>query len=594
MQENFNLKKYSVKDVILILSDVDNKINALQECSSEDFLSLNEHLRIYFKKAGIISHNSSEILDIIRGEDYYKITQKLNFLQDEIKLQIFLFEERIEKNINTYEKILTNLNLLFVPLKNYSQNILMLNLILTNLKLNIAFSKSGDVIDEETEIIKKQISDLKPVLQDYEINLNKIKNLTSLTLSKLQDLKKRNFTNVDKIVSNISASIGIIKDKHEEAALKIPELKRITNSYIESFNKIVTNLQYHDIIRQKMEHVQKTHKRIIEELNLINNEGDIDFFKEAEAFIKVKDIATLQVEQLIQTNQQYQKAVDEITRKFLEIADDMSILISLCLQFTGNRFGGSETYFKEVSNKLINVNELLNNFLNINTEFTENTEVITQLIEEKHKTLNDIVIDFYKIKEKEQVILKKVNLAFFDDIEILDIIQQLNNITINAQSNIENVKISYEQIINLSNLSNRTTEYQSNKKSSISNFSKSVTKIDDIIQMLINNNNIVDDKISSNSELGLNISSEIKTTTSQIKYYDLFEKIIIEIVEILSKLHNNIDETTLEIIRKSKKDNLSHLEKDYTMKDQRDVHKKVINDNSSNSQQAEDEDVMFF
>jgi len=593
MQEQNNNQRYTIKDLILILSDVDNRINALQECSSEDFLSLNEHLKLYFKKAGIISENSSEILDIIRGEDYYKILQKLNYLQDEIKLQIFLFEERIEKSINTYEKILTNLNLLFVPLKNYSQNILMLNLILTNLKLNIAFSKSGNIIDTETDVIKHQISGLKRVLQDFDISLSKLKNKTNLTLSKLQDLKKRNFINVDKIISLISASIGIVKDKHEEAALKIPELKRITNNYIENFNKIVTNLQYHDIIRQRMEHVQKTHKRIIEELTQVKDIEEKDYYKEAELFIKVKDIATLQVEQLVQTNQQYQKAVDEITRKFLEIADDMSILISLCLQFTGNRFGGNETYFKEVAVKLTNVNELLNSFLNINSEFISNKEVISDLITEKHQTLNDIVADFYKIKDNEQKILRKVNLNFSNDTEILDIIQQLNNITINAQSNIENVKINYEQIINLSYLSNKNTEYQSNKKSAISNFSKSVEKIVDIIDILNQSNSIVDKKINNNTELGLNISNEIKTTTSQIKYYDLFENIVIEIVEGLGQLLCNIDEDTLNFIRKSKKENLELLEKDYTMKEQRDIHNKIINENFNDIKQDE-EDITFF
>lgn len=590
-EENSN-KNYSLKDMIIVLSDVDNKINTLQECSSEDFLSLNEHLRIYFKQAGIISQNSSDILDIIRGEDYYKINQKLNFLQDEIKLQIFLFEERIEKNINTYEKILTNLNLLFVPLKNYSQNILMLNLILTNLKLNITFTKSDNIIDKETEEIKKQINILKPVLQDFEINLSKLKNLTSLTLSKLHDLKKRNLINVDKIITNISSSIGIIKDKHEEAALKIPELKRITNSYLESFNKIVTNLQYHDIIRQKMEHVQNAHKKIIIELKQKKDDENIEFHQEAEMLIKIKDIATLQVEQLVQTNQQYQQAVDEITRKFLEIADDMSILISLCLQFTGNRFGGSETYFKEVSKKLINVNDLLNNFLTINSEFNENTESITNLIYEKNDSLNKIVDDFYKIKESEQIILKKTNLHFSSDNEILDIIQQLNNITINAQSNIENIKLSYEQIKNLNNLSTRTPGYHTNRKTSINNFAKSVQKIEDIIKMLNDNNEVVDKMISKNSEFGFNISSEIKTTTSQIKYYDLFEKIIIEIVEDLSKLHSNIDETTLNIIRKSKKENLAYLENEYTMKEQREIHNKVVEKNSEIIE--DDTDITFF
>ncbi len=592
---NKAIKTYTIKDIIILLSDVDNKISALQECSTEDFLSLNDHLRKYFKKAEIISNNSSEILDIIRGEDYYTILQKLNFLQDEIKLQIFLFEERIEKSINTYEKILTSLNLILVQLKNFSQNILILNLILTNLKLNITFSKSGNIIDTETDNIKQKISNLKLILQDYEISLANLKNLSGLTLSKLNDLKKRNFTNVDKIISNINACINIIKDKHEEAALKIPELKRITYDYTESFNKIVTNLQYHDIIRQRMEHVQLTHQKLISEfvnikLDLYNPENYADLF------VKMKDIVTLQVEQLINTNQQYQKAVDEITRKFMEIADDMSILISISLQFTGNRFGGNETYFKEVADKLNNVINLLNIFLNINTEFTNNAENINKLITENQNIVIKMVECFYSIKDAEQDILRKVNYNFGNDITILDIIQQLNNITINAQSNIENVKINYQQIIGMVNLSARQTEYQASRKNSITNFAKSISKIEDIIFLLRKSNEIVDTKIIDNTELGLNIASEIKSTTSQIKYYDLFEKIIFEIIDNLGKLINNINEDTLNIIRKSRHDNLENLKNSYTMHAQRQLHNKIINDNNNdnNKEITDEEEVTFF
>ena len=55
----------SIKEIILVFSDIDVKITALNECSAEDFLSLNNYLKKFYKDAKVISNQTEQIYDII-------------------------------------------------------------------------------------------------------------------------------------------------------------------------------------------------------------------------------------------------------------------------------------------------------------------------------------------------------------------------------------------------------------------------------------------------------------------------------------------------------------------------------------------------
>ncbi|NJO92890.1 MAG: hypothetical protein HC831_30900 [Chloroflexia bacterium] len=59
-----------------------------------------------------------------------------------------------------------------------------------------------------------------------------------------------------------------------------------------------------------MEHVQHTHKEIIDELNAFDfNDKSASLAEHTSKFLQIRDIAGVQVAQLIHTNQEYQDAI---------------------------------------------------------------------------------------------------------------------------------------------------------------------------------------------------------------------------------------------------------------------------------------------
>jgi hypothetical protein len=245
---------------------------------------------------------------------------------------------------------------------------------------------------------------------------------------------------------------------------------------------------------------------------------------------------------------------------------------------------------------LTSVNKLLEKLFTVNSEHIVNSENIHKSVKFKENALKEIIERFAKVREAQQKIIKKINAkttviggVFYD------ILQQINNMTVNALSNLENINQSYVQISALCDTSIEHMTKFSSQKTVTENLKKSTEKTIKIIDVLSKNNSCVNGKINENNDILIKITSEINSTTAQIKYYDLFEKIIIEIIDSLNRLISGMDEETLDFIRKNKSDNLAEFEKHYTMQTQRIIHQKVVNgDKDENIEKDTDENEITF
>ena len=108
----------SIKEIILVFSDIDVKITALTECSAEDFLSLNNYLKKFYQDAKVISGQTEQIYDIIAGNQHDKFFEELLNVQYSLNSRINMFKNKILKSIRGLEKMLTLVQLQTKPVPN--------------------------------------------------------------------------------------------------------------------------------------------------------------------------------------------------------------------------------------------------------------------------------------------------------------------------------------------------------------------------------------------------------------------------------------------------------------------------------------------
>ncbi len=601
-----NFKINSVKEIILTFSDIDDKITALNECSSQDFKVLNKHLKAYYTKAKKITDNSNEILEIVIGDNNKTFFSEILSFEAELKKNIVLFEKQINHSIKTLEKILINLNLMFVPLNNFNQNLMTLRFLFTNLKFSVAYfdTESSQKINSQTGYIDELINNIRTAYPLISNNLYQLKAAIGDTLRHLKDIKKRNAANAEHIFQQINISSSFLIQRNEDAKRLAPLLKERTDNCFNSVSEIVTKLQFQDIVQQKMEHIQNAHREIIKELKFLDDSLHVQEDSEEKkqhCFAKIRDISGLQVAQLIYSNKEFQDAIGIIISKFIEIGDDMSGLAEISIDFSELSQKSGEAHFYEIEENLKNAGLLITDFSEVNQEYILEVDTIHISIEKIASNFDNIFDLENKLEELASNTINISSDTALKEKEMHLISNQIKTLFADAYTITNNMKELFRQTLNLSlgllcDITGRTNEIK------VENIEKNLIEITRKTEILLNEivsrNSRVHNILEENSVIAGNISGDIRDSIEEVKYYNFFENVIEEIISQLNSIHNSLQDRVSEACAISKKENLRQIEKLYTVKTERLIHNNIVENNKSefedNSNEANDEGWELF
>jgi hypothetical protein len=591
---NLSLSEASIKEIIILLSDIDVKITALNESSAKDFLTLNSNLKENYKLAEKISGNARQLFEILAGKDRNYLLKKLETFHIGLKFQIEGFVDSVQRGSKILENIQSAFTGMFIPIKNFNQNLMTLNFLLANLKLNLTYINHEDkVISKSDELIIK----IKSIKEDYDVfdnKVNKIKVFSASMQDFFSQLKDQQTITIENILEQIQASVTILTGKYQEASIQMPLLTKKSEDYFENVGKIITNLQFHDIIRQKMEHVQNTHKEIIAELNAFDfKDSNASLAEHTSKFLQIKDIAGVQVAQLIHTNQEYQDAIEKITINFLEIGDDMKAVAEMCAVFSGHHRGKSSSHFREIEANLEKTVELISKFGSDGEIFSSRVKTIVesitnlkaemQRIEKKCDDIKGILSDVFEIINSND---KKIP-------EISKLAKQVSDISKLIRSELDAIRKNFANAEDESVVLETLVEnnFESRFDNNLQKFSESIVSV---VKILNTDNAKVEAILKENGEFGNQLAVDIQTSIEKVKYYDFFEQVIEEIILELNNIYLTIKSDSIAKADDKALD-LESLKKRYTMQSQRTIHNRVLNEyEETPSTETEDEDIEFF
>ncbi len=566
--DNTNLNTYSVNEIVSIFSKIDVKIASLHQSSSEDFLNLHANFKNYYKQSKDISENATHIFDIVSGKKNNDSFNDLNTFHKKLILHLDQSGKQINFSITTLEKILVNLELMFLPFKNFKQNLMTLKYLGTSFKINMAHTENTDEdeLHKSRQILEELILHTTSTYPLIDDNLRQLKTNVKYSLYKLQKIKERNILNIETILNQIHSSINILSEKHEESVVLIPKLTQKTDNCSFSIGKIIENLQFQDIIRQKMEHIQQTQKNIVNELSELNKNhtGEIALTNQEEYLIKIRDIAGLQAAILIHTNNEYQSAIEIITKKFIEIGHDVTDISEICKTFSGLTQNSDETYLNEIEHKLTNATGYINNCIKANVEFAFEVDTI-------HIDIERIAANFENILNIEGELVQLSNKFSTDTSknDMLGIKQLIHTLVSDLHVIKQNVQQLFDQTLTLS-----LGLYSGNKDIQPDDFTQKSGElscnISSILMLLKNNNKNVFSLIEKNNSISDNILADIDESIQKVKYYDYFEKVIEEIIIELNSIYYKLK--THEEADYSKEKSLKDIEQLYTMRSERAIH----------------------
>ncbi len=558
------LTAYSLKDLTAFFTRVDEQIVSLHQVSSEDFMNLNRDFRDFHGQARQISDNASYLFHYITGNENAEMVAGIEKLYQELRSRTEILDGHIEVISEALTRLLSRLRQSFFPIKNFKQNLTSLKFLESNYELKIPFDQEREVPPMAIQEISEQ---LKAQLGSIETLLSKLKQMIRAHFE-LKEQFNRERSDIQNILTLLKREIESYSGHYQNIREHLPAIKTETQRSSENIAGIVTNLQYQDIIKQKMEHIQHTHKQLLEEISAMEQQEDqVDDQTKADYFIRIRDIAGLQAAQLMHTNKEYQTAIQKISDKFLEIGQSMTRVSAMCNQYIASDQGSPE-FMSGLKQNLDQAKGQIESFCRFTRAFSDKRDEIQSILDQLkdgHERVNQYMQQLNDILKKT---LTNGQTESKDD-AIVQQISQLHGDLQNNQGLLTSIFEDYQTIrqelerdsmANLYDKGNGAEDLPGKIRAYLE-------KLGQIEQQIL-------EKLKENNEKSEQIYSEVQNSVNRIQYYEYFENVIGDIIEQLNTVNYNL-KLYSSYSGESKEENLQKLREYYTMSTEFKVHDSV-------------------
>ncbi len=575
-EKNSSLSKsISLEDFIEIFKTIDCQILELHQCSSEDFLGLNADFKQYFRQSKTISQNASEIFNIITETSSGELLKNLKTLYQDLTILQNDFSVPLANTVESLKQIHSELDKLFLPVKNLNQDLMTLKFLLANLKISNTLSQGTNQKNNDKLLAtyNQIINDFKLCSFQNEINLANLKDQVKKTLIAFEKIKGRNIHDFEMILNHIHYGIILFAEKHEEVSRLIPELTNRTESSAQSIADIITNLQYHDIIRQKMEHIQTTHKNVIADLESTDDETSGE--GKNKLLMRIRDIANLQSAQLVHANKEYQKAIEVITQKFLDIGQDMGNIATLCHDLNASGENSDELHLNGLLEKLNDSANVLTLFVEAGDSFTRHLDILAESIAQANETISNFA---RALKDLKQITTETINLyteANTFDSQLQKSLEQVRDLSLDIERFESTIQEVFLSVKNIESNINQDIDRHIRTPQKVGTIIQAADRLNEIITRLNTQNQSIAKLLDENLEISQGVFIDVRDSIKKIRYYDFFEKVIVDIIGEFNSISQKLKQEFGGDQGQSNQE-IDSIKNLYTMASEHRIHDKVV------------------
>ncbi len=581
------LKKFSKKDILDTISQINTKIGSMYTISTKDFSQFSVLLKDYNSSIKQASDACRRIERFAASEVQMQVTQlRVNYAEKKECLAELI--EMAHTAADVFLIVLSLMSRIVVPFNNLRQNVITTQYLLASLRLSL----SCDPLQSDSTIFKS-IENLESFISDYRRNIDishsHIESIADSVTKLKQDADMMYLVNnihTDNYISSASRELHDFNlDDYYNPDL-FTSIKRHIKVSISNIDGVITNLQYHDIISQKIEHIKKAQTAIVNYINDIN-EGS-STAENVEAQLKMlsclPEILNVQVAQLMYINKDYQDSIDKITSMLLSISNEIKLVAANYskLQECSDKMSGQ--MWNELNSRHISYNGLVQkNITCIKNVLSRFGELSDQYNESKLGML-----DVFKNTKELRAQIENIEQLLIDKHSMgnNDIIKRMRTILADIKCNSNLMTTCFnkvtEQLQMLSDVRRRINNlyYTTPESALMKNIRHDVMSIGSEAKM--------------SNEKCSQLSDNIAEAVKNVEYYNYFKKTVDEIIEMLNKLNDSSIFAALKgNIDKSDSDLLKYIKSLYTMRSEREIFGIVLNQ-SDNDNNIDDDEIEFF
>lgn len=535
------ISAFSIEEIVGLFNHIDEQILELHRCSSDDFLGLNAKFKGFYKEAkGISTSAGALFLLFSEGANRKLIAELEDFYESLVRSQLALVK-LMDGSVSNMKTMRKSATALYLPFRNLSQNGGTLSLLLANLSLSHkgSLEKAG-FNEDKIKTLSNRVDELVSITLKAFKQLQKFSARLDEAQAEIAQLRDTALRGVESVIDDVHYGLILFAEKHEESQIRIPQITSKTDSCSKSIAGIITNLQYQDIIRQKMEHIQSAHQDLMEELEALKDKEDSESDYWIQMLIQIRDISALQSAQLVATNREYQVAIETIAKHFRNIAQDMETVATLCqdsLRATSE--SGNATAITDLLDRLKRSGQTLGNLSSCVPTLRADLHDLVELLEEMSETTEARSDQFSSACHSIRTLHASL-LPMGNNDNLAELLSQLSGVLEDLEGFDQTVN---QQTSELLAQHQPLTKYEGQLEDEMPlwrGFGQGAVRMHGIALGLAQTERESTELLGRIQSMSKKVSNDTHQALKGIRYYDFFEKVIDDIITGLNELSTKI------------------------------------------------------
>jgi len=364
-------------------------LHDLSASTEGEFMQLGEKLQEFYFQTKGLSELSSQVAKCLSGEELKQDMDGLQAVFAQVKEQ----DDLSGKGVSVLSSLLSRFEAIDAQLERFDQTIRNLHVLCNFIKIESARLGSRDTgftaLGEEVRKLAANVTAKSAELMKHSENLA---DMIRQGLLRMTNFEKKQQGHARLILDQAVHNLSAMTQRHQSSSETLGEIATRWKRISQSIGEVVSSMQFHDITRQRMEHVRDALQDVWEKLGSApsakadeKQSTPLQLFRKhienrSEAHSGLAEIMVpcqVQSVQLKDADADMLSAVGRIIENLKRIASEITVMAGEMQTLASAGSQKEESFLSDLEKKLSSLGEAITSYGEINREWSASMERVT-------------------------------------------------------------------------------------------------------------------------------------------------------------------------------------------------------------------------
>lgn len=547
------------------------RLQDLNSASEKEFIAIGTQFQAFHQQAMDISHLAEGLVDQMTGQDLTMAMQQFQTAVSDIDTFLKRSDQQASRGVDTLDRFLASLAEMAVPVGEFGKIVRILHIMAISTKIENAhfderetgFNAVADEIRRMADVVGQQSADIADEIARLRLSIRQ-------ELTSVLSLRKRQEGTAREILERIHSNLGDMQDHYGNSQDRAGELARLAIELSTALAEIIISMQFNDITRQQIEHVQEALEdagRMLGNRTVLrdtkNRKGATDHLS------WLTSVTDLQVRQLQHADRELTTAVDRIKLNLDTIAQAVTRMVGQARDMATRQSGGQAHRLGSIEAEMQSIREVL-----IRTIAHHQTLVTTfQSVCEAVTRLSEFVGQIDHIGHEIRLIalnaLVKAAHTGEEGLALAVLAESIQKLSVEALAQAGRISESLKEINQLAH--NLADELHLDDNERQQEIQRQITTLEELMGTLHQTDSTAESTCNRIEEEAVELATNIKEMVPRIRVHEASASVIGDVIRELGDI-----QAALPVVSNTcpapVADQLQDLENRYTMESERLIH----------------------